>query len=279
MLRPGHRRAGRALRIGAGLAMAAALAIGGATVAFAVGGPTASFTFTPTAPAPGDTVAFTNGSVLDPEFPNDNLQYTWRFGDDSADSTVANPAHVYKSPGVYTVALAADEYTFTTPHGGSATTSATVTVAAPAPVLEVDRLDDEPAASACSSFPGDCSLRGAIMHANADGNAAIEQIVVPAGTYELTRVGDGERAGSLNLEYSASIVGAGSGKTIVDGNKLGHVLALSRGAGPASERVVNLEGLTLTDGDGCVNPGDAGGNGGGGGGGGLLVAAQATATD
>ena len=57
---------------------------------------------------------------------------------------------------------------------------------AQATMLTVDRLDDSAAASTCSaSAPNDCSLRGAILAANAvSGGTTIQ---VPAGTWTFSR--------------------------------------------------------------------------------------------
>jgi PKD repeat protein len=117
----------RTVRIVAGVVLAACLAFAGAELALALGSPAASFTFTPTAPVAGQTVSFTNASQVDPAFPGDTLNYVWDFGD-TLTSASTNPTHAYTTPGVYTVTLQADEFTFTTPNG-TATTTAAVTVA------------------------------------------------------------------------------------------------------------------------------------------------------
>jgi hypothetical protein len=49
----------------------------------------------------------------------------------------------------------------------------------------VDRFDDAPGATNCSPFmANDCSLRGAVLHAN--NSAAADEILLPNGTYQLT---------------------------------------------------------------------------------------------
>jgi len=81
---------------------------------------------------------------------------------------------------------------------------------------------------------GACSLREAVRSANLDqaiggcpaGNGA-DTIVVPAGTYRLTRVGAQEQqalTGDLDLLQSVTINGAGSGATIIDGNATDRIL-------------------------------------------------------
>ncbi len=69
---------------------------------------------------------------------------------------------------------------------------------------------------------GDCSLREAVLAANAAGGA--DAITVPAGTYVLT-------SGALGIFDGVTITGAGSATTIIDGN--------------AQDRVIDLAGVTI----------------------------------
>ena len=80
----------------------------------------ANFTFSPTDPAPGDSVFFNASSST-----ASGGSYKWDFGDGSSDSGVA-PVHAYSSAHTYTVTL-----TVTNALGQSATVSKTVTVAVP----------------------------------------------------------------------------------------------------------------------------------------------------
>lgn len=86
--------------------------------------------------------------------------------------------------------------------------------------ITVDRTDDTAAASACTAAANDCSLRGAVIFANANPGTAI---IVPAGTYNLTIDGTGEsypanpNVGDLDVEGdNTTITGAGSGSTIIN---------------------------------------------------------------
>jgi hypothetical protein len=63
-------------------------------------------------------------------------------------------------------------------------------VAAAVGTLAVDTTADDPAATACTDAPDDCSLRGALINANADGRGG-RDVVVPAGTFVLTVPGGG----------------------------------------------------------------------------------------
>ncbi|MGH7359235.1 MAG: hypothetical protein ACREJR_10515, partial [Candidatus Rokuibacteriota bacterium] len=69
----------------------------------------------------------------------------------------------------------------------SAALLAVAAAPAQAATFTVDRNDDpDPAtANACTAAPADCSMRGAIVAANAAAEA--DAITVPAGTYTLTR--------------------------------------------------------------------------------------------
>ncbi len=92
-------------------------------------------------------------------------------------------------------------------------------------VYTVDRSDDTIAAIACTdAVANDCSLRGAIIVANATMD--LDTIIVPAGVYTLT-VGpagdDGALSGDLDITNDVTLVGAGALATIIDGN--GGVLA------------------------------------------------------
>ena len=67
---------------------------------FATDAPTAEFSYSPSLPTPGQTVAFTDASAGPP------ASWAWDFGDGGT-STSQNPAHAYASSGTYTVSLTA----------------------------------------------------------------------------------------------------------------------------------------------------------------------------
>ena len=118
-----------------------------------------------------------------------------------------------------------------------------------AATFAVDRTGDpDPAtAKACTTAPDDCSLRGAIVAANAATGA--DAITVPAGTYILTRGGNFEDAastGDLDVTESLTITGAGARTTSV-----------AAGAAPFQDRLFDnrpgvqttITGLTITGGN------------------------------
>ena len=96
-----------------------------------------------------------------------------------------------------------------------------------ATTLTVDRTDDTAAASACTVAPNDCSLRGAIIAANADVSA--DPVIInlqPATTYNLTLTNatqeNAAATGDLDITtnlHTVTIVGGGSSgpnATVID---------------------------------------------------------------
>jgi CSLREA domain-containing protein len=82
----------------------------------------------------------------------------------------------------------------------------------------IDSPDADTSDGICATTDGQCTLRAAIMQANAAVTPV--QIILPAGLYRLTRVGydDTVFAGDLDISGELDIEGAGPGMTIVDGN-------------------------------------------------------------
>jgi CSLREA domain-containing protein len=127
-----------------------------------------------------------------------------------------------------------------------------VSDAATAGRFQIDSTTDAPDASPgdghCRAAGGKCTLRAAIMEANADPGSTI---VVPAGRYALTippRLGPAftdytlsdAASGNLKIMAPTTITGAGAGRTIVDGRHLDRVFTVLR---PAT-----ISGLTVTGG-------------------------------
>mgnify|MGYP000017528900 CR=1 FL=1 len=95
--------------------------------------PVAIASATPTSGTAPLTVNFNGGGSYDPD--GGALSYSWNFGDGSAGSTEANPAHVYSAAGNYTATL-----TVTDPSGAAAFTQILITVAGAAPTLHVEAI-------------------------------------------------------------------------------------------------------------------------------------------
>ena len=127
-------------------------------------------------------------------------------------------------------------------------------------VLTVDTTDDlvdgDTADGKCLTIANNCSLRAAVMQADASTDL-VTAINVPAGIYKLTRqpsgIDDGT-TGNLNLSTPAYVLstiyitGAGAARTIIDASQLDNVLDLKEG------RVATLSGLTLRNGQTVNSP-------------------------
>jgi hypothetical protein len=128
-----------------------------------------------------------------------------------------------------------------------------------AATFDVDTTIDDPARTACDgATPDDCSLRGALVAANALAEAST--VNVPAGTYVLDqpssctyRVRDGRiptnsfgpltsTQVSLCTNAHVTIHGAGAEATVIDGDQRGRVLFVG------FDGVVELRGLTIRNG-------------------------------
>jgi predicted outer membrane repeat protein len=86
------------------------------------------------------------------------------------------------------------------------------------------------------------SLRQAIIDANAKSNA--DTIILPAGTYTLTRPGSGEYqclTGDLDILAPLTINGAGAGSTVIDANGLDRAIDVH-------SCTVTLSGMTVRGG-------------------------------
>jgi hypothetical protein len=85
----------------------------------------------------------------------------------------------------------------------------------------IDRVDISPGNGVCQDSAGQCSLRAAVMEANA--LTGQDTIVLPSGTFNLQLPGNNEDSGltgDLDLTGTVTLLGAGSGLTIVDATLL-----------------------------------------------------------
>ena len=83
----------------------------------------------------------------------------------------------------------------------------------------VDSVDVSPGNGVCVDGAGLCSLRAAIMEANANASVGTDIIELPAGVYTLT-------PGPLAITASMTIRGAGSTTTIIDADHRNGVLSV-----------------------------------------------------
>jgi hypothetical protein len=135
---------------------------------------------------------------------------------------------------------------------------------APLAVITVDTTLDSNAImyQACTGFPNDCSLRGAISLSNAT-TGGIGTIIIPADIYELSLTGTGENnnvTGDLDITQPVVLIGAGTSDTIIvagpsKGNGIDRVFQLHNGL----SGTVRMSDLTIRW--GTISSGSEGGAG------------------
>jgi CSLREA domain-containing protein len=108
-----------------------------------------------------------------------------------------------------------------------------------------DTIDADPGDGTCADSSGNCSLRAAVMEANALGSPTI--INIPAGTYTLTRTSSiDEQGGDLDLKSDITLRGADQATTILDGNNATGLVEVF------SDKRVSMENLTIQKAPGRV---------------------------
>src|SRR5579864_1328950 len=140
----------------------------------------------------------------------------------------------------------------------------------PDPTFNVNTTSDGVFAGACAAAtPGQCTLREAILEANAASGT--DTIVVPAGTYSLT-IGRPStpdytgHAGALYVNDSVNIMGAGQNSTIIQwgtpsSGVVDMVMAVNEDINPITNATASISNLTIQNG---VNHGAQGVDGDGG---------------
>jgi CSLREA domain-containing protein len=142
--------------------------------------------------------------------------------------------------------------------------------AVPAATFTVNSFADAPDAApgngVCETAPGNgvCTLRAAIREARADPNP--HTIILPAGTYFLTRAGHDDTGtnGDLDVSGNVTLLGAGPASTIID------AAAINDRVFDILDGVVTIAGVTIRNGR-ADHTAAAGG-------GGVLVRLQARVT-
>jgi PKD repeat protein len=185
----------------------------------------ASFSFSPSSPAPNQAVAFTDSSTGSP------TSWQWSFGDGGT-STVQNPSHTFVGAGSYSVTLTAGNAS------GSDTASRTVPVSSTSDILPQDRLYDWTYAGVPGGIPNRTTIYKTLTTANtlAQVNSAIsacpsgQVVYLSAGTYSFGQITFGAKSG-------VTLRGAGAGKTIIrpntDNGIVHEMIEFSESAGKA----------------------------------------------
>lgn len=157
--------------------------------------PIASFTFSPTAPLPGEAVTFNGSGSHDPD--GSIASYAWMFGDGSAGATGVTVSHSYLKPGTYTVQL-----TVTDNSGSVGMTAQSVTVS-PAPVVHPPRVTLRiPKQRLGAVLAHGLLVR---MSSNQSGSAKLTLMLSPAAA-KAAGLGNGKRAvtiGSVTRRLTA----------------------------------------------------------------------------
>ena len=118
--------------------------------------------------------------------------------------------------------------------------------------VTTDTQDTNSGDGVCSDPSGNCSIRAAIMEANALPGADI--INIPAGVYLLSIVGSGEDlglTGDFDITSDLTIIGVSALNTILNGDSLDRVFHILNGG------VVDISGIEIRE--GFANPGNGGG--------------------
>ncbi len=110
----------------------------------------------------------------------------------------------------------------------------------------VDSIDANPGDGDCADAEDACSLRAAIIEANALGGR--QRIQLPAGNYTLSLAGDqedGAASGDLDIVDHLELVGAGAETSVIDADGIDRVFDLGP-LGSAPE--VTMTGIAITGG-------------------------------
>jgi len=167
--------------------------IGGSTPASSGQPPVAIASATPTSGTASLTVNFSGGNSYDPD--GGAVSHSWNFGDGSAASAAANPAHVYQAAGSYTATLSVTDSS-----GAVAMTQLPITVASPAPRMRVERIG-----MSLSSKPFGTRATATVVVTDASGAALAGAVVTGAwsGLASKTVSGTTGTGGSVSLTSPA----------------------------------------------------------------------------
>lgn len=165
------------------------------------------------------------------------------------DCASGSERHTYRVSGLHTATLVAEDA-----KGERAETAVTITVVSAAfeVAASADAPDALPGDGVCAAASGECTLRAAVMEANA--LPGLQTVALPSGRYVLTRAGgdeDGCATGDLDVTEEVIIVGAGSAQTSVEASPVLYDRVLHVIGGAA----VRVSGLTVRGGAGVSEGG------------------------
>jgi PKD repeat protein len=167
------------------------------------GAPEASFSFSPSSPAPHQGVQFTDTSTGNP------TSWSWDFGDGGT-STAQNPSHTFTDESAYPVTLSVSNAY------GTDTVSRSVSVSMSSEIVPLDRLYDWTTAGVPGGIPSRTTIYRTMTTSNtlAQINSAIascpsgQVVYLSAGTYSIGRI-------TFESKSGVTLRGAGAGQTII----------------------------------------------------------------
>jgi PKD repeat protein len=187
----------------------------------------ALFSYSPSSPAAGQSVQFSDTSTGTP------TSWQWNFGDGGT-STLQNPSHTFTSTGSFTVTLTVRN------SSTSDTESLAIGIGAPSTIIPAERVVDWSRAGVwyngvkgIPAFPVAINVKNAPYNAYGDGahddTAAIQAAItacpvgqavyIPEGTYRLS--------GTLSLRSNMAVRGAGPDKTKIIQHSSSNIFRLS----------------------------------------------------
>lgn len=116
-----------------------------------------------------------------------------------------------------------------------------------------DTPDNNPGDGTCADGSGNCTLRSAFMEANALSGP--DTIILPAGTYPLTRAGTGEDAcstGDLDVTSTIVLLGADTRTTVIDADSIDRILHILAGNSLEASGVELRRGFITGAHGGCI---------------------------
>lgn len=119
-----------------------------------------------------------------------------------------------------------------------------------------DAADQIPGDGLCQTAAGHCTLRAAIIEANA--SPSVDTIQVPAGQYVITLAGRNEdqgQTGDLDVLSNLILTGAGPDQTVVDAAGLDRVFHVASGANVTISAMTIRGGAGVDNGGGIANAG------------------------